>query len=569
MQATYNLNFKKTSLGFLRICSAFLITIFVLALVVDSDAQEVKENDKFTRADRLRGSITPEREWWDLLHYDLSIEVDPESRTIKGSNKVSFKAISPGKKMQIDLQPPLEISKIQSGDNELDYEREGNVYWVSFEKEIPPTTETSVEIFYSGKPIESKNPPWSGGISWQKDEKGKHFIATSCQGIGASIWWPTKDHGYDEPDNGMAIRITVPDSLVAVANGRLKKTDHNTDESTKTFHWEVKNPINNYCVNMNIGNYVNFSEKFKGEAGDLDVDYWVLDHQREKAEKHFKEVPRTLKAFEHWFGKYPFYEDSYKLVVVPYLGMEHQSSVTYGNGFRNGYRGRDLSKTGVGLKFDFIIVHESGHEWYGNNISMKDGADMWIHESFTNYSENLFVEYHFTEKEAQDYVIGCRKLIKNDIPIIGPYNVNKRGSGGDMYYKGGNVIHTIRHVINDTEKWRGILRGMNEKFRHKTVTTQEIEAYIIQESGIDFSKFFDQYLRDVRIPKLVYKVDDKQLIFHFEDVVDGFTIPVKVKINGKEKWLKPTSNPQKFDNLSSIESVEVDRNFYIKAEIKE
>jgi len=252
------------------------------------------------------------------------------------------------------------------------------------------------------------------------------------------------------------IRITVPEKLVAVSNGRLDKTTENKDAKTKTFHWKVVNPINNYGVNMNIGNYTSFSETFKGEGGDLDVEYWVLDHQREKAKKHFKEAPRTLKAFEHWFGKYPFYEDSYKLVVVPYLGMEHQSSVTYGNGFQNGYRGSDLSATGVGMKFDFIIVHESGHEWFGNNISMKDGADMWIHESFTNYSENLFVEYHFTEKEAQDYVIGCRKLVRNKSPIIGTYGVNKEGSG-DMYYKGGNMIHTIRHMLNDDKKWRAIL----------------------------------------------------------------------------------------------------------------
>ena len=529
-------------------------------------AQESKAvpQAKYSRADRLRGSVTPERAWWDLKHYDLAIEVFPKTKTIKGSNKLLFTTLKPGKKMQIDLQDPLKLTKVIHGDEELNFEREGSVYWISFEKVLAANVDDAVTVFYEGKPVISTNPPWSGGISWQKDEKGNPFIATSCQGIGASIWWPTKDHGYDEPDKGMEIRITVPENLVAVANGRLKETVHDEIAKTKMFHWQVTQPINNYCVNMNIGNYVSFSETFKGEGGDLDVEYWVLDHQRETAEKHFKEAPRTLKAFEHWFGKYPFYEDSYKLVVVPYLGMEHQSSVTYGNGFKNGYRGRDLSKTGVGMKFDFIIVHESGHEWFGNNISMKDVADMWIHESFTNYSENLFVEYHFTEKEAQDYVIGCRKLINNKTPIIGVYDVNKKGAGGDMYYKGGNMIHTIRHVINDDEKWRSILRGLNETFWHKTVTTQEVEAYINEKSGIDFSRYFDQYLRDTRIPVLNYKIDGNQVSFHFTEVVEGFSIRVKVRINGEEVWIKPTEKPQVVKRESEIKSFDIDRNFYIK-----
>ncbi|MDG1873206.1 MAG: M1 family metallopeptidase [Mariniblastus sp.] len=535
---------------------------------VSAQEGEVTSNPKYSRADRLRGSVTPERAWWDLKHYDLAIEVFPKTKSLKGSNTVSFTTLGPGKKMQIDLQPPLKITKVLHGEAELKYEREGSVYWIYFENELAANADDSVTVFYEGKPVVSTNPPWSGGISWQNDEKGNPFIATSCQGIGASIWWPTKDHGYDEPDRGMDFRITVPKSLVAVANGRLVETLAGERDMTHTFHWQVTNPINNYCINMNIGNYVSFSETFKGEGGDLDVEYWVLDHQRETAKKHFKEAPRTLKAFEHWFGKYPFYEDSYKLVVVPYLGMEHQSSVTYGNGFKNGYRGRDLSETGVGMKFDFIIVHESGHEWFGNNISMKDVADMWIHESFTNYSENLFVEYHFTEKEAQDYVIGCRKLINNKSPIIGAYDVNQKGNGGDMYYKGGNMIHTIRHVINDDEKWRSILRGLNENFWHKTVTTQEVESFINEKSGIDFSKYFDQYLRDTRIPVLNYQIDGEQITYHFTEVVDGFSIRIKVNINGEEVWIKPTGNPQTLKWNSEIKSISVDRNFYIKTKTK-
>ncbi|MDB2525508.1 M1 family metallopeptidase [Mariniblastus sp.] len=520
------------------------------------------------RAVELRGTVTAERAWWDLQRYDLKIEVDPEARTIEGTNEITFIPVSPGRRLQIDLQAPLQIEWVKSGGRELKFVREGNAYFVEFDNDLKVGTASSIIVKYGGQPIVAENPPWSGGVSWQKDVKGNHFIATSCQGIGASVWWPNKDHGYDEPDRGMSIQVTVPEDLVAVSNGRLKQKSHDQKNQTRTFLWEVTNPINNYGVNMNIGNYVNFSETFSGEGGDLDVDYWVLDHQRETAQKHFKEAPRTLRAFEHWFGPYPFYEDSYKLVVVPYLGMEHQSSVTYGNGFKNGYRGRDLSATGVGLKFDFIIVHESGHEWFGNNISMKDGADMWIHESFTNYSENLFVEYHFTEKEAQDYVLGCRKLVKNDQPIIGEYNVNGRGSSGDMYYKGGNMLHSIRHTINDDKKWRSILRGLNKKFRHQTVGTKKIESYISQESGIDFGLFFDQYLRTTKIPVLRYQIDGNRLEYQYQNVVPGYDYPLRVRINGEVVSIKPTEGMQELRRNEAIKTFEVDRNFFIDSKAR-
>jgi len=542
----------------------FLILLLASNTLPISAQYKASKKDDANRQDMLRGSITPEREWWDLLHYHLRIRFDIPKKSIDGSNEITFRALKPGKKMQIDLQEPLAISKIEHDSSELKFEREGNVYWVYFPKMLKKGVEEKIKVFYGGKPVESKNPPWSGGITWSKDEMGNDFIATTCQGIGASIWWANKDHGYDEPDRGMKISVTVPEKLSAVSNGRLKKIEQSKSSGYKTFHWEVTNPINNYGVNVNIGNYVNFSEKFKGEGGELDMDYWVLAHHKEKAMKQFKEAPRTIKAFEYWFGKYPFYEDSFKLVEVPYLGMEHQSSVTYGNGFQNGYRGRDLSGTGVGLKFDFIIVHESGHEWFGNNVSMIDSADMWIHEGFTNYSENLFVEYHFSKKEAQDYVIGTRRNIRNDQPIIAAYGVNKSGSS-DMYYKGGNMLHTIRHVINDDEKWRGILRGIQKDFWHKTVTTAQVENYISQKSGVSLSKVFDQYLRTTKIPELNYIIIGKDLKFHYENVVKGFAMPLRVKINGKEHNLTPNENQQTLTVSDDIETFEVDRNFYVTA----
>jgi aminopeptidase N len=523
------------------------------------------QGQEITRQEMLRGTVTPEREWWDVLHYDLTVQFFPETRRLKGSNEITFKTLKAGNKMQIDLQPPLAITKVTHGDAQLKFEREGNVYWVSFDKDVPKGVEDKIEVFYEGVPTASKNPPWVGGITWGRDDLGDNFINTTCEGIGASIWWPNKDIGSDEPDRGMNITVTVPENLTAVSNGRLKKTDHDVAGKTRTFHWEVVNPINNYGVNVNIGNYVNLSEKYRGLGGALDIDYWVLPHQKDSAMKQFKEVPRMLEAFEHWFGKYPFYEDSYKLVTVSYPGMEHQSSVTYGNWFRNGYLQRDGSGTGVGFKFDFIIVHESAHEWFGNNISMKDAADMWIHEGFANYAESLFVEYWFGKKEAEDYVVGNRRLIRNDRAIIGTYGANREGSG-DMYPKGGNVLHTIRHIINDDAKWLSILRGLNADFWHQTVTTQQIESYISNKAGIDLSKVFDQYLRTTKIPLLKYQTNGKTVSFRYERVVEGFAMPICVRINGKEVSLTPNAATQSFVFSEEIKTFDVDRNFYIDVE---
>ena len=543
----------------------FLISAIIVILFQINISDVYAQTEPPSQQEILRGSVTPEREWWDLLHYDLAVQFFPATKSVKGSNVITFKVLKPAKKMQIDLQPPLAITKITYGGEDLKFEREGNVYWVYFANDLSKDSENKITVLYEGRPVESKNPPWSGGVTWGHDDLGNDFIVTTAQGIGASIWWVNKDHGYDEPDRGMTTSVTVPENLVAVSNGRLKKTDENKAEKTKTYHWEVTNPINNYGVNVNIGNYVHWEEKYKGLGGDLDIQYWVLAHQKEAAMKQFKEVPRMLEAFEHWFGKYPFYEDGYKLVAVSYAGMEHQSSVTYGNWFRNGYRGRDVSGTGIGYKFDFIIVHESGHEWFGNNISMKDAADMWIHEGFTNYTENLFVEYWFGKKDAEDYVIGSRMNIRNDTPIIGTYGINREGSG-DMYYKGGNLLHTIRHIINDDEKWRSILQGLNKDFYHQTVTTLQVENYISKNAGIDLSKVFDQYLRTTMIPVLQYKTDGKTLSYKYEKVVKNFAMPLRVKINGKEVLLKPTETGQTFTADGEINSFEIDRNFYVNTE---
>lgn len=519
-----------------------------------------KSDVVFTRQDSLRGSITKERAWWDVKSYHLDIKVNPADSTISGFNTIKYQVLQEYNKMQIDLQSPMQILKVTQNGKPLQFTREGNAFFISLL--VPQTVGSTKEIivFYSGKPKVAVNPPWDGGITWRKDANGKLFIASSCQGLGASVWWPNKDHMYDEVEN-MLISVNVPGDLMDVSNGRLQSVKKLKD-GTKTYNWYVSNPINNYGVNINIGDYVNFSEKYQGEKGVLDCDYYVLRDNLAKAKEQFKDVPRMLKAFEHWFGPYPFYEDSYKLVEAPYLGMEHQSSVTYGNGYKNGYRGRDLSGTGWGLKFDFIIIHESGHEWFANNITYKDIADMWIHESFTNYSESLFVEYYYGKEAGDEYVRGIRKNIENDKPIIGHYDVNNEGSS-DMYYKGANMLHTIRQIVNNDEKWRIILRGLNSTFYHQTVTTKQIEDYLSTEVGINLQTVFDQYLRDVRIPTLEYFFQDNNLGYRWTNCVNGFDMPVKVQIDGKDTWLKPTTNWNGEAIKSGKSKLVIDPNFYV------
>jgi aminopeptidase N len=531
------------------------IYLFLIVLVTHTILAQ-----QFTKQDSLRGSITKERSWWDLKKYHLNIKVNPSDSTIVGSNTINYQVIEKYNVMQIDLQEPMQVTQIVQDGINLKYKREGNVYHVYLAANQNIGEKKQLVVFYAGKPKIAVNPPWDGGITWKKDANGKSFVASSCQGLGTSIWWPNKDHMYDEAES-MLISVNVPKGLMNISNGRLISTKPLKDNTT-TFTWQVTNPINNYGVNINIGDYVGFAEKYKGEKGVLDCQYYVLRNNLAKATKQFQDVPKMLKAFEHWFGPYPFYEDSYKLVEVPYLGMEHQSSVTYGNDFQNGYRGRDLSGTGWGLKFDFIIIHESGHEWFANNITYKDIADMWIHESFTNYSESLFVEYYYGKEAGAAYVRGTRKNIRNDQPIIGQYNVNNEGSG-DMYYKGGNMLHTIRQIINNDEKWRQILRGLNSTFYHQTVTTQQIENYISEQASIDFSPVFNQYLRDTRVPTLEYYFKEKQLVYRWINCVDGFTMPVQLDLNGASLRIQPSKEWKVLAVTTTGSKLSIDPNYYV------
>lgn len=532
---------------------------YTLLLVSGLAFGQLFERDKvYTKQDTLKGSNTPFRDFWDVKKYNFSVEPDFEQKSIKGTNRISLEIIKDvtNPVFQIDLQQPMKAGKITASFPIASSKQDGDFIFITTKKKFKKGEKYTIDVDYSGNPHIAKNAPWDGGWVFTQDKNGNPWMSPAVQGIGASIWLPTKDIWSDEPDNGIIMKIITPNDLVGVGNGRL--IDKKTNGNKTTYTWEVKNPINDYSIIPNIGKYVNFKDTFDGEKGKLDLDYWVLDYNLDKAKKQFQQVKPMLSAFEHWFGPYPFYEDSYKLVDSPYLGMEHQSNVAYGNDYQNGYRGKDLSGTGIGLKWDYIIIHESGHEWFANNITAKDEADMWIHESFTMYSEILFTENYLDKKSADLYAIGLRGKIDNDVPIIGKYGVRNEGSG-DMYPKGANMIHTIRQVINNDEKFRQILRGLGKDFYHQTVTTKQIEDYISSKSGIDFSTVFDQYLRTIKIPTLEYTQNGDTLKFRYTNVVKNLKLPII--ING-DQTINPTEEWQTV-KLKKSTPVELNKNYYI------
>jgi len=543
----------------MRFFLTIFFCVFLSFLSFSQGLMDPKNNT--TRQDTLRGSITAERSWWDLNYYHLDISVNPEKKYIEGSNSVYYTVLSSNNVMQIDLQEPLELLMAEQDGKELEIQKEGNAYFINLKRNQIVGSLEKIKLFYKGNPREAVNAPWDGGISWEKDDNGNHFIASSCQGLGASVWWPNKDHMYDEVDS-MKISVNVPKGLTNVSNGRLLEIEEK--KNSNTFHWFVNNPINNYGVNINIGDYVRFSEVYDGENGNLDLDYFVLSYNLAKAKEQFKQVPMMIEAFEHWFGPYPFYEDSFKMVEAPYLGMEHQSSITYGNGYTNGYKGSSYpSNSKWGLKFDYIIIHEGGHEWFANNITYRDIADMWIHEGFTTYSENLYVEYFYGKEAGAEYVISSRKGISNFKPIItGEYGVN-RESSGDIYAKGANVLHTLRQLTKDDELWRDTLRGINKDFFHQTVSSNQIENYISKKLNINLKKFFDQYLRDTRIPIFEYEINDGELKYRWSNVINGFNMPIEINLDNKSIKLFPVMD---WKHLKTIEgNLEINKNYYVKS----
>ncbi len=525
-------------------------------------ARVTAQEAAYTHADTLRGSITPERAWWDVVFYDLHVRLDPSDSTLRGWNGITYRVKGSSRDMQIDLQVPLEIDSVVQDGRRLVYRRDGNAFFVTPGSRQSKGALKTVTVYYHGRPRVAVRPPWDGGLIWARDPDGGSWISTACQGLGASVWWPNKDTQADEPDS-QRVALTVPDSLTAVGNGRLRGIERGAD-GWSTWEWFVTNPINNYDVAPYVGRYAQFSDAFEGEAGHLTLDFWPLAAHLDAAREQWRQVKPMLQCFEHWFGPYPWYADGYQLIEAPHLGMEHQSAVAYGNGYHNGYKGTDLSGTGWGLTWDFIVIHESAHEWWGNNITTADVADMWVHESFANYSESIFTECQYGKAAGAAYVRGARKNVKNDKPIVGPYGVNVEGSA-DMYYKGGNMLHTIRQVIANDTTWRAILRGLNAEFRHRIVTGRQVQEYISAKAGVDLGKVFAQYLTTTKLPALEYHLEGTALTYRWADVVPGFAMPVDVVV-GPEREMRLTPTEQWQTTTLALErpdAFRVDEDFFI------
>ncbi len=537
-----------------------LFLIFIPGFIFHSSAQILNHKDQFTEADTLRGSLRPERNY-DVLKYHLNVKVEPEEKFISGYNTITFKAEEDLPVMQVDLFENMKVDSILFRGKKQDYFRKYNAVFIELEPLVSKNVTDSIQFYYSGNPKIAKNAPWDGGFVFEEDKEGTPWIAVAVQGTGASLWYPNKDHQSDEPGE-VLIEVAVPNELMNVSNGRFIGKEVLGNGYTQ-WNWKVSSPINNYNIVVNIGNYVHFGDKFRN----LDLDYYVLPYNLEKAKDQFEEVKFMMHCFYDKFGAYPFEEDGFKLVETPYLGMEHQSAVAYGNEYNMGYLGNDLSGTGIGLKWDFIIIHESGHEWFGNSITSKDIADMWIHEGFTTYSEAVYIECRWGKEEALEYLKGLRRGIGNNTTIIGKYGVNQEGSG-DMYSKGANLLNTIRSIYDTDELWWKTLKCYTETFRHQIITTQTTENFFDAAIPVNLQPVFDQYLRHPDLPTLQLKKEGENALFRWDANVTGFNMPVDVLINGKETRIYPTPEWQKFPQKNlQLENVQVvEEEFYIEVE---
>jgi aminopeptidase N len=514
-----------------------LVFTVMIAVPVLGAAQDTAS---FSHADTVRGSVTPERGWWDAAFYDLHVRVSPRDSSISGWNGITYRVTGAPHEMQIDLRLPLVADSIIQDGKRLTFRRDSDAVLVTMPAPQRAGDQKTVTFYYHGRPPVARHAPWDGGFVWTADSVGNPWVVTAVEGIGASAWWPMKDLWADEPDS-QRVAITMPDGMTDVSNGRLRRTVPNGDGTT-TWEWFVASPINGYDVTANAGSYAHITDSYAGEGGTLSLDFYPLAIHADTARKQFEQVRPMLQCFEHWFGPYPWYADGYKLVETPHLGMEHQSAVAYGNHYKNGYLGHDLSHTGLGMQWDYIIVHESAHEWWGNNITAKDPADMWIHEAFASYSEGIYTECQRDKMAGAAYLRGLRENIENESPVVGHFGVNNEGSG-DMYYKGANMLHTIRQIVNDDEKWRGILRGLNKTFWHQTVTGMQVRSYISAQAGIDLSRVFEQYLTTTRIPVLQYKLSGSTLSYRWANVVPGFDMPVRIATSASD-WKVVTPREQ-------------------------
>lgn len=510
-----------------------MINRLILGLLLLSGYSSFGQN--FTRADTLRGSLSEIRSCFNVTFYHLGIRLDIENRSLSGSNEIRFTATSKFDSLQIDLFENMEVDSIVFEGKTLEYNREFAAVYVQMGRMITKDEEASFEVFYHGSPTIAKNAPWDGGFVWKHDSHGNPLVGVACEGDGASLWWPNKDHLSDEPDS-MRISLTVPDSLMGVCNGDLTSVD--TVGSDHRYNWFVSYPINSYNVTINVADYVHFDDVHINENGDsLRLDYYVLPDNLEKAKAQFKQVNETLECFESAFGSYPFFKDGYALVETAYLGMEHQSAIAYGNKYEKGYRGRFPGE----MDFDYIIIHETGHEWWGNSVSATDVADLWIHESFCTYSEAVFVECKYGYEKMLEYLDYQKGFINNSSPIQGPMHVNKHGNPTDMYYKGSWMIHTLRNVLGVDRIFKALLKDLALNFFHQTVNANDVINFINGKCDDDLTGFFKQYLTIKEVPVLEYRVKRRKFFYRWS-AVEGFNMPVELSMGELERFrINPTS----------------------------
>ncbi|SHM15875.1 Peptidase family M1 [Flavobacterium saccharophilum] len=550
----------------LIICKKILFFLILNLMFYSVQGQENQKLNIPTKQDTLNGSITQERIWWDIQHYALSIKPDYVNKTITGKNVIEYTVIDKKHSdlMQIDLVSPLKIDSVFQKEKKVDFTQNQNIWYLKLPKN-QASKKNKITIYYSGKPTESIKPPWDGGLVWAKDSLNRPWISVACQYKGASLWYPCKNTMYDEPDHGASIAVTTPDTLIAISNGRLKNKIKNHD-GTQTYQWEVKNPISHYGISFYIGKYINISQLYQGKKGKLTMDYWVLDYNKTKAEKHMiPEVNTTMKSLERWFGAFPFYDDGFKMADAPYIGMEHQSAIAYGGGYKRGTnkKGGDISNTGWGKKTDKIIVHEMAHEWFGNNMTAADIADRWIQEGFAGLAEELVIADISGTQAGNEFMAGRFRTIENDKPIIARYGINEDGSQ-DNYVKGWAILHMIKSIVDNDSKYREVLQGLNRDFYHKIVTTKQIENYISLNTAIDFQYLFDQYLRTNLVPVLEYQIKDNQLLYRYSNCNDNFAMPIKTNLT-KDIWIYPTTTWKSMDvkKLLPDDTLKIDINFYI------
>jgi aminopeptidase N len=507
-----------------------------------------------SRADILRGEYGRYRANNDLLFYHLDVRVDPEKKLLRGKNTIRFKMLQDDTRLQLDLFANLKIDKILYAGREVRYERELNAVFVDFPETLKAGREYAIDFYYSGAPQETGR---FGGITFRKDSSGHHWINTACEGPGAAVWWPNKDQWRDEVEN-MRISVAVPNGLTDVSNGKFLGKTELGDGYTR-WDWHVQYPINNYSVSLNIGNYVHFEDRL----GALPLDYYVLPENLEKAKAQFAQAKPMLEAFHKYFGEYPFKKDGYKLIEVPYSGMEHQSAVTYGNRYANGYLERDWTGVGISLKFDFIIIHESAHEWFGNAVSAADVSDMWIHEGWATYLEALYVEHMFGYEDAVRYINGYKSKVRNTQPIVTARGIH-RSPPQDQYFKGALFIHTLRSVVNDDKRWWKLLRAFFQRFKYQNIMTEDAVRFFNQETGRNLTPIFDQYLRHTKLPELELRFQQPEGTVSYRWKADerDFAMPVRVGKRGAWQIIHPRTEWQTMKNAISREEFEVATELY-------